>query len=110
VPLRQAGAAFTGRLVYIAHTNALKDDLSARENLQFLARLHGGDDGAAACTEALQRVGLTARRAAPVRTLSQGQRRRGALGRRARGGAARWVVEEPCHSHEARAPPGLRGL
>ncbi|MGH7460550.1 MAG: ABC transporter ATP-binding protein, partial [Longimicrobiales bacterium] len=33
----------TGELVYIGHANALKDDLTASESLQFLARLHSRD-------------------------------------------------------------------
>jgi heme exporter protein A len=111
VPLRHAGADFTGRLVYIAHTNALKDDLSALENLQFLARLHGGDDGAVACTEALRRLGLTGRRAAPVRTLSQGQRRRVALARLVLADRhSLWVLDEPFDALDAEGTATLNQL
>ena len=35
---------FDSQLVYIAHTNALKDDLTATESLAFLARVHGRED------------------------------------------------------------------
>lgn len=94
--LERPGVHADRRMVYVAHANALKDDLSALENLQFLARLHGDDDGEAPCTEALRRFGLMSRRRAAVRTLSQGQRRRVALSRLM---LARpqtlWILDEP---------------
>jgi heme exporter protein A len=91
-----------GRFVYIAHANALKDDLSALENLQFLARLHGDPADAAGCTEALRRFAMAGRRHAPVRTLSQGQRRRVALARLvlAAPGTA-WILDEPYDALDA---------
>ena len=88
--------------VYIAHANALKDDLSALENVQFLARLHGDAADAATCTEALRRFGLATRRHAPVRTLSQGQRRRVALARLALAtGRTLWLLDEPYDALDA---------
>jgi heme exporter protein A len=102
VPLRRAGTDFTGRLVYIAHTNALKDDLSALENLQFLAGLHGHHDDAEPCTQALRRFGLASRRSAPVRTLSQGQRRRVALARLCLASPRSvWILDEPFDALDA---------
>lgn len=94
--VERPGVHVDRRMVYVAHANALKEDLSALENLQFLARLHGDDDGEAPCSEALRCFGLMSRRRAPVRTLSQGQRRRVALARLA---LARpqtlWILDEP---------------
>lgn len=91
-----------GRFVYIAHANALKDDLSALENLQFLARLHGDPADAAAGSEALRRLGMGGRRNAPVRTLSQGQRRRVALARLALAAPGTlWILDEPYDALDA---------
>lgn len=92
-----AGAdAAPAALIYIGHANALKDDLTLAEALAFLGRLSGIDDAAARVPQALERLGLSARRAAPVRTLSQGQRRRGALARLALDDAPRcWILDEP---------------
>lgn len=83
-------------LVYIAHANALKDDLTALESLRFLARLHGLPEDDTALLAALRSFGVEKRRNAPVRTLSQGQRRRVALARLALSPAASvWVLDEP---------------
>ena len=85
------------RVVYIAHANALKEDLTVAESLHFLLRIGGVDSSAAARTLALERVGLASRRDAFVRTLSQGQRRRVALARLALAQApALWLLDEPC--------------
>lgn len=83
---------------YIGHQNALKDDLTATEALRFLARLHGLPHDAESLKQALQRLGLGPARLqhAPVRTLSQGQRRRVALARLALSATARvWLLDEP---------------
>ena len=86
----------SGELLYVAHANALKEDLTVLESLRFLARLHGLDVDDAALTEALRRFGIASRRNAPVRTLSQGQRRRVALSRLAlTPSPAVWVLDEP---------------
>lgn len=94
----ELGAApdFSAQRTYIAHANALKDDLSAFESLQFLAALHGRDAEPAAVSAALSRLGMGPRQRAPVRALSQGQRRRVALARLALESAAGlWVLDEP---------------
>jgi heme exporter protein A len=101
-PLREQRAAYARSICYIAHANALKDDLSALESLQFLARLHGHAGDAASGTEALRAVGLHSRRHAPVRTLSQGQRRRIALARlQLEPAAPLWILDEPYDALDA---------
>jgi len=94
-PVRQAGG-FTHTLVFIGHTNALKDDLTVLEALQFLARLHGRAADTVSLHDALQQLGMATRCDAFVRTLSQGQRRRAALARLALERAASlWILDEP---------------
>jgi heme exporter protein A len=86
----------SGELIYVAHSNALKDDLTLAEAVAFLARLHDVPDARARAERALATLGLESRRGAFVRTLSQGQRRRGALSRLALDDAARtWILDEP---------------
>ena len=101
VPVRQ-DPAFMRSLVFIGHANALKDDLTVFEALQFLARLHGRPDDAATLGDALERLGMVARRNAFVRTLSQGQRRRAALARLTlERGASVWILDEPYDALDA---------
>lgn len=69
------------RVVYLGHQHALKDDLSALEALTFLVDLHGDKADETRLVAALAHMGVKGKRHNPVRTLSQGQRRRVALAR-----------------------------
>ena len=96
VALAQAAPAWRERLVFIAHANALKEDLSVLECLRFLAQLPGRDATAAQLGMALDRLGVAPLAARPVRTLSQGQRRRVALARLALPQPPSiWLLDEP---------------
>ncbi|MFZ2649138.1 MAG: cytochrome c biogenesis heme-transporting ATPase CcmA [Burkholderiaceae bacterium] len=87
---------FAAQRTYIAHANGLKDDLTAFESLQFLAALHGRGATPGSVLNALERLGMNRRQRSPVRTLSQGQRRRVALARLALERApGLWVLDEP---------------
>ena len=83
-------------LVYIGHANALKDDLTAVENLGIGAALAGRTIGDAAALEALDQLGIARCAQLPVRVLSQGQRRRVTLARLIVCKASPlWVLDEP---------------
>lgn len=96
-----AGAVPGSRIepLYLAHANALKDDLTVTESLRFLCALHSQPASDVELSRALERLGIAAQRNALVRTLSQGQRRRAALSRLALAlGAAQaaiWLLDEP---------------
>ena len=82
--------------LYLAHANALKDDLTVAESLRFLLQLAGEPIEATAIDAALERLGVASRRNAFVRTLSQGQRRRVALARlAAQHEPLPWLLDEP---------------
>ncbi|TCH99124.1 heme ABC exporter ATP-binding protein CcmA [Roseococcus sp. SYP-B2431] len=82
--------AHGARLRYLGHQDALKPGLSAAENLQFHAGLHGGD-----VMGALAALDLAPLAELPVRVLSSGQKRRLALARLALGHAPLWLLDEP---------------
>ena len=99
------------RPLYIAHANALKDDLTVRESVAHLAALHGLAATPATVDAAIDRLGLRTRRDAPVRTLSQGQRRRVALARLCLSSpAAPWILDEPYDALDADGAAVVGGL
>lgn len=109
--LREGGPGWRRHWVYIGHQNALKDDLSASEALAFLAKLHGAPHGVAEVEAALRRLGIFNRRHAPVRTLSQGQRRRVALARLVLQRACPlWLLDEPFDALDTEGIAALNGL
>lgn len=106
--LREGGPGWRRQWLYIGHQNALKDDLTASEALRFLARLHGVPAEPAQVDAALRRLGIHNRRHAPVRTLSQGQRRRVALARLVlQTGSPLWLLDEP---YDALDTDGIQAL
>ncbi len=111
--IRWAAPASPSRCAYLAHANALKDDLSARESLRFLLSIAGNASGGLdkALDAALDRFGMASRRHAPVRTLSQGQRRRVALARLAVAPVAdTWLLDEPFDALDAAGVETLNAL
>jgi heme exporter protein A len=92
----------TGTILYLAHANALKEDLTVEESLQHLVRLHALDRTNVAIVDAIRRFGLFTRRHAPIRTLSQGQRRRVALAHLCLSDATTpWILDEPFDALDA---------
>jgi len=101
---------YSGELVYLGHAPAVKDDLTAAENLAISCALAGMPAAARAIEEALARFGL-AGKTQPARRLSQGQRRRAALARLALSAARPlWLLDEPFSALDAQGVGLLRGL
>lgn len=103
--------AFNAELTYLGHAAALKDDLSAHENLLAALDVAGRATSAKAAARVLDELGLAACAALPARLLSQGQRRRVALARLwLSPGTPLWVLDEPFVALDAGAAEALRRL
>jgi heme exporter protein A len=93
-PVRGNREAFNTELGYLGHLNSLKSDLTARENLKFLAGLRQSLT-AAQIDATLDRVGILSRGDLPARSLSAGQKRRLSLARLLLADAKLWILDEP---------------
>jgi len=78
---RSAGALLSHRLGWLGHELQVYPELTARENLQFFARLMGVSDENAAVAAALASSRLESRAEEPVSGFSRGMRQRLALER-----------------------------
>jgi heme exporter protein A len=94
-PNLRAATAFAG------HHPALKDELTAEENLAALVELAGEPAPREKIRGALDAVSLTRQRTLPARVLSQGQRRRIGLARLTLSGRPLWILDEPVTALDA---------
>ena len=93
--IRELDEEYYAELLYLGHLNAIKDELSALENLLISAGLSGVELEEKEAMAALRRMGLRGKELLPVKVLSQGQRRRVALARLLVTDAPLWVLDEP---------------
>jgi heme exporter protein A len=101
-PIRRLREDYSKQLVFIGHAAALKDDLTAGENLRVACTLAGAAASDAAIEGALKEFGVE--KASLVKQLSQGQRRRAALARLALSAAVPlWLLDEPFAALDAAA-------
>lgn len=83
-------------VLWVGHRVAVSVDLTARENLEFMAALEGDEAGASA--EVLEAVGLGVFSETRAGRLSEGQARRVALARLAFSTRRLWLLDEPLTS------------
>jgi heme exporter protein A len=94
--VRQSREPFNADLLYAGHAPAIKDDLTALENLRFGLAQSGIAASDARAQAALAEFGLDASTGVMARALSQGQRRRVGLARLALAASKPlWILDEP---------------
>jgi len=109
-PIRALKEDFSRELVYLGHAPAVKDDLTAAENLAIACRLAGNPQPDDAVAEALAQLGLAGVNQ-QVRKMSQGQRRRAALARLALSASVPlWLLDEPFSALDTGGVDTLRDL
>ena len=109
-PTTQAREDFLRDMLYLGHALALKEGLSALENLHFAAALSGQPWVPDAAVQALYQMGLRGREHLPLQVLSQGQKRRVALARLGLSPARLWLLDEPFVALDSAACAVLQGL
>lgn len=108
--IRDLGENYTGELLYLGHKRALKEDLTALENLRICCVLDGNPVSEAEGWEALEQIGLAGFEDLPCRVLSQGQKKRVALARLLVTKTRLWLLDEPFNALDKAAVELLQGV
>mgnify|MGYP000623845394 CR=1 FL=1 len=102
--------AYHHNLLFLGHRDALKEDLTALENLQMYAALDAVSLTPEKALAALWRFGLRGREDLPVSCLSAGQKRRVLMARMLTRNAKLWILDEPFNALDIKAIQELQGL
>jgi len=108
--IRSLGEDYYTAVTYVGHRPAIKDELSALENLRIANALNGIEVSNAAASDALARMGLKGRESLPARFLSEGQRRRASLARLLLCNTRLWLLDEVMTSLDKSAVGLVRSL
>jgi heme exporter protein A len=110
-PINSSREDYQRSLVYVGHSNGIKDELTPLENLEIAAKLAGRQATREAMLAALDGFGVARCAELPVRILSQGQRRRVALSRLVLAASTPlWILDEPFNALDTAAVARLEHL
>ena len=102
--------AYHRELLFLGHRDALKEDLTALENLQMYAALDDVSLSQEKALATLARFGLRGRENLPVNCLSAGQKRRILMARMLTRQAKLWILDEPFNALDVQAVHELQNL
>jgi heme exporter protein A len=102
--------AYHRELLFLGHRDALKEDLTALENLQMYAALDDISLSQESALAALWRFGLRGRENLAVHCLSAGQKRRVLMARMLTRQAKLWILDEPFNALDIQAVHELQNL
>ena len=101
--IRKSASEYRSAMLYLGHPAGAKDELTAIENLRTAAALDGNQLDERTALSALARIGLRGREDLPLRSLSQGQKRRVLLSFLITRKARLWILDEPLTALDVRA-------
>ena len=109
-PIKKEASEYHSKLLFLGHRDALKEDLSAIENLRMYAAVDGIALSEQDAFSALWRFGLKGREDLPVICLSEGQKKRVLMARMVTRRAQVWILDEPFNALDSHAVRELQGL
>jgi heme exporter protein A len=109
-PIKKESSSYHANLLFLGHRDALKEDLSALENLRMYAAIDGIELSDQDAFTSLWRFGLKGREDLPVNCLSAGQKKRVLMARMLTRRAQVWILDEPFNALDTHAAQELQGL
>jgi len=108
--IKKDASEYHSQLLFLGHRDALKEDLSALENLRMYAAIDGITLSEQDAFGSLWRFGLKGREDLPVNCLSAGQNKRVLMARMLTRRAQVWILDEPFNALDTHAVVELQGL
>jgi heme exporter protein A len=109
-PITRDVSEYHSQLLFSGHRDALKEDLTALENLRMYAAIDGLTISEKEAFAALWRFGLKGREDLPVNCLSAGQKKRVLMARMLIRRAQVWILDEPFNALDTSAVAELQAL
>jgi heme exporter protein A len=108
--IKKQASEYHSKLLFLGHRDALKEDLSAIENLRMYAAIDGITLSEQDAFASLWRFGLKGREDLPINCLSAGQKKRVLMARMLTRRAQVWILDEPFNALDTHAVGELQDL